>query len=287
MIPLAVARGIKDNQRLLYVFPQMSNLFEQILNCVRISDPTQKVSCAQQLNQMWTQHQLDTDSLNNPEDYVSPGRPEKPKLVPPRNLPRRSLHTKQGMAALLHSIAHIEFNAINLALDAAYRFRDLPNQYYADWIRIAAEEAYHFQLVDAHLRTLGYAYGDFSAHNGLWDMAMQTNHSALVRMAIIPRVMEARGLDVTPGIINRFAAVGEHKVVEILKIIMRDEIGHVEVGTHWFNYLCDKKQLPRQATFEKLMREFSKGRVKLPLHREARINAGFTESELKFLEGLA
>jgi uncharacterized ferritin-like protein (DUF455 family) len=167
-----------------------------------------------------------------------------------------------------------------------YRFRGLPKAYYGDWLKVAAEEACHFQLVSDHLHTMGYAYGDFPAHNGLWDMAMQTRDDPLVRMAIIPRVMEARGLDVTPGIIERFENVGESAVVDILNVIMRDEIGHVETGTRWFNYLCDAKGLPRQPTFEKLMHRFMKGRVRPPLHRKARISAGFTESELEFLEGM-
>lgn len=203
----------------------------------------------------------------------------------PRELPRRSIATGQGRAALLHSIAHIEFNAINLALDAAYRFRDMPKSYYSDWLHVAAEEAYHFDLVNNHLHSLGYAYGDFVAHNGLWDMAMRTKDSVLARMAVIPRGMEARGLDVTPGIIEKLRKSGDRQAIKILEIILHDEIGHVEIGTRWFNYCCDAQNLPRQETFEDLMRRFAQGRVKLPLHRSARKRAGFTEAELDFLEG--
>jgi uncharacterized ferritin-like protein (DUF455 family) len=236
-------------------------------------------------------HAWQIDELSWPDnspfqDYQSPGHPQKPDLVSPRDLPRRSIATVQGRAALLHSIAHIEFNAINLALDAVYRFRDMPKSYYTDWLHVAAEEAYHFELVSHHLHTLGYEYGDFAAHNGLWDMAMRTKEKVLERMAIIPRGMEARGLDVTPGIIEKLKSSGDELAVKILKIILHDEIGHVEIGTRWFNYCCDTQNLPRQETFEEIMRRFTRGRVKLPLHRSARKTAGFTDAELDFLEGL-
>ncbi len=128
-----------------------------------------------------------------------PGRPALPVLVPPAEVPRRSLHTAEGRAALLHAIAHIEFNAIDLALDIVWRFPDLPEDFYRDWLRIAREEAQHFTLVDDHLRTLGYAYGDFAAHRGLWDMAEKTADDVLARLALVPRAMEARGLDVNRG----------------------------------------------------------------------------------------
>ena len=164
----------------------------------------------------------------------TPGRPERPALVSPRDLHRRSLHTPEGHAALIHSIAHIEFNAINLALDAVYRFRDMPTAYYDDWMQVAGEEAYHFQLVCAHLKSLDYDYGDFDAHNGLWEMAQKTADDPLVRMALVPRVLEARGLDVTPGISKKLADRGDKEAVAILEIIFQDEIGHVEIGTRWF-----------------------------------------------------
>lgn len=273
----------------------MQEFFDEVFGCIQQCDLDAKVVGAKQLYVLWqdsvwqerawqtAQSQFNgSDGIN----YDEPGRPQKPQLVAPRHLPKRSLHTEEGRAALLHSIAHIEFNAINLALDAVYRFRGLPRQYYGDWLRVAAEEAYHFQLINEFLKSIGYEYGDFSAHNGLWDMAMRTKDDVMVRMAIVPRVMEARGLDATPGIMEKFSAAGDEEVVKILQIIMRDEIGHVEIGTRWFNYCCDKQKLPRQQAFEDLMRQYVKGRPKIPLHRSARISAGFTEAELEFLEGL-
>ena len=264
----------------------MQNLFEEVLVCVQLCDPQKKVEHCRHLWQRWQIGDLRSEPMPKFLDYPNPGRPEKPILVNPRELPRRSIATIQGRAALLHSIAHIEFNAINLALDAVYRFQTMPREFYEDWLRVAAEEAYHFELVSDHLQTMGFGYGDFTAHNGLWDMAMRSSESALVRMAIIPRGMEARGLDVTPGIIAKLQATGDEEAIKILEIILHDEIGHVEVGTRWFNYCCDQLELPRQETFEQLMRRFTRGKVKLPLHRTARISAGFTEAELDFLEGL-
>lgn len=264
----------------------MRNLYEQVYCCIQSSDPIEKTNCAKQLYQAYQANELSAERPAQIRDYQSPGRPEKPQLVAPRDLPRRSINTAQGRAALLHSIAHIEFNAIDLALDAVYRFAGMPQQYYADWLQVAAEEAHHFELINNHLDSLGYSYGDFAAHNGLWDMAMQTKHSIMVRMAVIPRGMEARGLDVTPVIIKKLSAAGDSRAIEILEVILRDEIGHVEIGTRWFNYCCDQQNMPRQETFEKLMQRFAKGRVKLPLHRSARKKAGFTEAELDYLEGL-
>jgi uncharacterized ferritin-like protein (DUF455 family) len=199
------------------------------------------------------------------------------------------LHTPEGHAALIHSIAHIEFNAINLALDAVYRFRDMPDAYYDDWLRVADEEAYHFQLMRDHLRSLGYDYGDFDAHNGLWEMAVKTAHDPLVRMALVPRVLEARGLDVTPGIMKKLADRGDEAAVAILEIIFRDEVGHVEIGSRWFRYLCEQRNVEPEATFRGLFEEYMgapvKGRAKSGLHRDARLAAGFSENELDYLEG--
>ena len=264
-----------------------TTFFDQVYACLQIQSPEEKVQAVQQFYDHFGSQSLVLDNAADPIEYDEPGRPQKPKLVPPRLLPRRSVHTAEGQAAMLHAIAHIEFTAINLALDALYRFRDLPQAYYDDWLKVASEEAYHFQLVDDYLRSHGYAYGGFDAHDGLWDAALQTKDSVLLRMAIIPRGMEARGLDATPGIMKKFKKIGDVEVERILNIILRDEIGHVQIGTRWFNYICDKNQLPRQQTFEDIMQRFVQGKVKLPLHRVARKSAGFTDAELDFLEGLA
>ncbi|WP_297527095.1 ferritin-like domain-containing protein [Thiohalobacter sp.] len=216
-----------------------------------------------------------------------PGRPPRPQLVPPKRVPRRRLGSVQGRAALLHAIAHIEFNAINLAWDAVCRFPGLPEAYYRDWARVAGEEAEHFGLLRARLRALRFDYGDFPAHDGLWQMALDTRDDPLIRMALVPRVLEARGLDVTPGMMARLAEAGDRESVAALEIILRDEVGHVEIGTRWFRHLCAERGLEPEATFEGLLNEHLAGRVKGPFHVEARLRAGFTESEMARLEALA
>ncbi|MDH5571800.1 MAG: ferritin-like domain-containing protein, partial [Gammaproteobacteria bacterium] len=180
---------------------------------------------------------------------------------------------------------HIEFNAINLAWDAVYRFRGLPEQYYADWIRVADEEAYHFNLVRDYLRSRGYDYGDFNAHDGLWEMATKTAHDPLVRMALVPRVLEARGLDVTPGIMARFKEAKINEVVKILEIIHHDEIGHVEIGSHWYHFLCEQRGLEPESLFHELLVKYMKGNVKGPFDHKSRLKAGFSQSELDYLDG--
>jgi uncharacterized ferritin-like protein (DUF455 family) len=207
-------------------------------------------------------------------------------LVSPGRLAQRRIGTPEGQAALIHAVAHIEFIAINLACDAVFRFRDMPDAYYADWVRVAAEEAYHFSLLHTRLGQLGYAYGDFPAHNGLWDLAVRTAHDPLLRMALVPRVMEARGLDVTPGMMERFASIGDQQTVAILQIILRDEVGHVEAGSRWFRYLCEQRGLEPEATYFDLLQEHLAGGIRCPLHKPARLAAGFTESELGRLEAL-
>ena len=269
----------------------MENLFSAAHQCIMSCVPEQKAQQTKELARHWREC---SSSVKNtaiideqiPETIENPGRPEKPALVDPRKLPKRSISTQQGTAALLHAITHIEFNAINLALDAVYRFRNLPIEDYDDWLKVADEEATHFGLLNERLTETGYHYGDFDAHNGLWDMALCTSHDVLIRMALVPRVMEARGLDVTPGIIERFKSIGDNKSVNILNIIMRDEIGHVEIGSRWFHYFCDKRNLLREKTYLELMKQYAKGKVKPPLHKEARLSAGFTEMEIEYLEGI-
>jgi uncharacterized ferritin-like protein (DUF455 family) len=263
---------------------QSRNLFSCSYSCLQQSAPDQKRTCVQQLVTDWRAGNLARETAPL-EPIGEPGRPARPRLVAPRELPRRKLTSPQGHAALIHAICHIEFNAINLALDAVYRFRDMPADFYADWLRVAEEEAYHFGLLRDHLRTLGYDYGDFDAHNGLWEMAVDTAHDAMIRMALVPRVLEARGLDVTPGIMQKLADIGDDEAVAILEIIQRDEIGHVEIGSHWFRYLCEQLKLEPESTFRHLLSQYMKGKIKGPLDRQARRQAGFSEAELDYLEG--
>jgi uncharacterized ferritin-like protein (DUF455 family) len=160
----------------------------------------------------------------------------------------------------------------------------MPAEFYGDWLKVAAEEAYHFSLLREHLRAMGGDYGDFTAHNGLWDMAVKTAHDPLIRMALVPRLLEARGLDVTPGIRKKLVAHGDHGAAEILDIILRDEIGHVAIGNRWFAYCCTQRELDPTATFANLLKTFEVPHPKPPFNLNARSDAGFSEEELIWLE---
>lgn len=212
-----------------------------------------------------------------------PGYPDRPQLVAPRDVPRRAMHTPEGRAAMIHAMTHIEFNAINLALDAVWRFPGMPHEYYADWLRVADEEALHFDLLSAHLNMLGYAYGDLPAHNGLWDWADRTQHDVLARMALLPRTMEARGLDVTPGMKMRLVQAGDAAVGAIMDVILRDEIGHVAIGNRWFNWLCEQRGLEPVAAYAQIAEELHAPALRGPFNLEAQRAAGFSERELAAL----
>ncbi|SEQ18695.1 ferritin-like domain-containing protein [Nitrosomonas ureae] len=181
----------------------MENLFDAAESCLSACEIKEKLQLTEQTAQAWRDGLLSLESKSAPKLIVEPGCPEKPILVSAGDVPKRRLGSPEGLAALIHAVTHIEFNAINLAWDAVYRFRDLPQKFYSDWVQIAIEEAYHFQLLRQRLNELNSDYGDLPAHNGLWDMAKRTAFDPLVRMALVPRVLEARGLDVTPGIIER------------------------------------------------------------------------------------
>lgn len=262
-----------------------TSLFEHTLSALLSTDPEAKCALTSSLREQWLAGNLTLAEGPAPREIPIPGRPEKPLLVHPRELPKRNkLQTAEGRACLLHALAHIEFNAINLALDAVYRFRDLPTDYYSDWLGVAAEEAYHFQLLQGHLHTLGFAYGDFAAHNGLWEMAIDTAHDALIRMALVPRVLEARGLDVTPALIQKLESANDHAAADILRIIRRDEIGHVAVGTRWYRHLCQTRDLDPATTFFELVERYLKGKLKGPFNFPDRIAAGFDAEEIQRLE---
>jgi uncharacterized ferritin-like protein (DUF455 family) len=209
-----------------------------------------------------------------------PGRPARPELVPPRLVGRRSMATTEGRAMLVHALAHIEFNAVNLALDAVWRFPGMPEAYYTDWLRVAAEEAHHFTLLAAHLRALGWAYGDFSGHDSLWEMVAKTSGDVLARMALVPRTMEARGLDAIPPLRAKLAQAGDEAAAHILDILLRDEVGHVEIGNRWYFYLCARRGLEPVATYDALTVQYKAPVLKGPFNVEARRQAGFTEAEL-------
>ncbi|MGY1425488.1 ferritin-like domain-containing protein [Lysobacter sp. A289] len=212
-----------------------------------------------------------------------PGRPLRPVLVSPRQLPKRGFGTDAGRAAFIHAIAHIEFNAIDLAWDAVYRFRGLPPAFYGDWVGVAVDEARHFTLLRNRLQELGYDYGDFDAHNGLWEMAVKTAHDGLTRMALVPRVLEARGLDVTPGMIDKLRGLGDHATVEILEVILREEVAHVAAGSRWFRWYCARAGVAPGATFRQLLGEYARDVLYGPFNLQARSEAGFDEEELAML----
>lgn len=224
-----------------------------------------------------------TDWQGNTEAPI-PGRPPRPLLVAPSKVPQRSILSPQGRAALLHALAHIEFNAINLALDIIWRFPGMPDQFYLDWLQVAHEEALHFTLLQEHLATLGYQYGDFDAHDGLWSMAEKTRDDLLARLALVPRTLEARGLDAAPPIRHKLAQAGDHAAASILDIILRDEIGHVAIGNRWYAHVCTQRQLEPISTYATLAQRYQAPRLKGPFNTEARLQAGFTTDELAALE---
>lgn len=218
------------------------------------------------------------------------GIPEKPLLVAPKDVPKRSFATEEGYAATLHAIAHIEFNAINLGLDAAWRFGRNAQQelgegmaFVKDWLRVAREESTHFSLVNAHLHTLGYQYGDFEAHAGLWEMAKATAHDIWERMALVPRVLEARGLDATPVLQEKIAQRKDMAAVKILDVILTDEIGHVYIGNHWYHALSAKRELDAMKCFTELLHKYRIVIFKGVINTDARLQAGFTQHELDWI----
>jgi uncharacterized ferritin-like protein (DUF455 family) len=243
--------------------PATPNLFDAAAACLAEPDPERKQALTAQAAAAWTAGELALDPAGAGPVCDTPGR-----------------------AALIHAVTHIEFNAINLAWDAVQRFRDLPRAFYDDWVQVAAEEAQHFALMRGRLMDLSHDYGDFPAHDGLWTMASRTAHDPLVRMALVPRVLEARGLDVTPGMIERLRAVGDIETAERLTVILREEVGHVAAGSRWFRYLCEQRGLAPGPTYFELIATWLKGEIRCPLNREDRQRAGFDVDELERLEGL-
>lgn len=262
----------------------MVEVFQESLKCLLLSRPENKCAAVFELQSRFDNEDLDLTQSKKVDPVTTPGRPAKPTLVSPRDVARRNLATQEGRIALIHAIAHIEFNAINLALDAIYRFQEMPLDYYKDWMSVAFEEAQHFAMLSKRLQELGCEYGNYDAHNGLWEMALKTQHSAIARMALVPRVLEARGLDVTPGMIKRLQGHGDNATVAILKIIFEQEIGHVAIGSRWFSYACELENVSPEETFQDLLKEFMAGELRGPFELEARRKAGFSDAELKVLQ---
>lgn len=219
-----------------------------------------------------------------PIDKVS--FPAKPICVHPLDLPRRRLGSEAGKRAFIHAIAHIEFNAIKLALDIAYRFKGMPKQFYIDWLYVANDECKHFEMLCRHLEDYDCAYGDIPSHDGLWSMAIKTEDDLLARLSLVPRYLEARGLDVTPGMLKKLTAQNDTASAAILEVILEDEVTHVEYGTKWLDYACAENGLQREDVFFENIEHYLKGQILGPFNRPLRIRAGFTENELAELERL-
>ena len=273
--------------------PPTPSLRAEALATLCSAEPTAKVERTHALWTRWRALGTDDASAWDRERTLTPdpstplpGRPPRPELVAPQQVAQRSPFTREGLAALLHAIAHIEFNAINLALDALWRFPGMPLDFYRQWLQVAHEEATHFGLLREHLGTLGHAYGDFPAHNGLWEMCVKTRHDITARMALVPRTLEARGLDATPLIQARLKQVNTpeaQRAIEILDVILRDEIGHVAVGNRWYAWLCAQQGLEPVAHYRHLARLHAAPRLRGPFNVDARRSAGFSEQEITAL----
>ncbi|MCF8209196.1 MAG: ferritin-like domain-containing protein [Rhodoferax sp.] len=245
-----------------------------------ISDPTAKVSA---IDAIWLA--MPEIAVNGKSIFPErpPGRPEQPMLVLPKEVPRRSPFTPEGHLALMHSIAHIEFNAMHLALDAVWRFADLPESYYLDWVKVAHEEAGHFKLLAAHLETIGAKYGELPAHNGLWTLCEATKDDLCARMALVPCILEARGLDATPRIQEKLSHVHTPQAkaaIGILQVILDEEIGHVAIGNHWYRWLCARNGHNPQDYAKSIAKKFRAPKPKPPFNLGARQRAGFTDQEI-------
>lgn len=259
------------------------NVFELSYNALMCGNIAEKITRVDQLHTLKNTRALNYQSSFQISAVEFPGRPCKPTLARFHTMPKRG-KSDLGFIETIHAICHIEFNAINLALDAAYRFRNMPDQFYQDWIQVAFEESQHFQLLNNYLIELGYQYGDFDAHNGLWKMTFETDYDVLARMALVPRVLEARGLDATPKIQKRFKNSNFKPMVELLDIIFQDEIGHVKIGNFWFHYLCKNRKLDPIETFESLIQKHIGESLRGPFNIDARKSANFTDQELAYLQ---
>jgi len=261
------------------------NLTDAARACLLASGVDEKLALTQAVASQWRDGTLSVPEAGAVTDLDEPGRPAQPQLVPTNELSPRKISTEAGRAGFLHAIAHIEFNAINLALDAAYRFRAMPAAFYKDWLSVAADEARHYRMLHNRLQELGHEYGDFPAHNGLWEMAERTAESCLERMALVPPGLEASGLDVTPGMIERLLQAGDKRTAGILEVILAEEVRHVEIGTRWFRHCCAEQDVEPEATFIRLLSETFGGSIRGPFNLPARFEAGFTRREMDAIAG--
>ncbi len=261
----------------------MTTLRQQALRVVQAPDPSSKVALTRLVAASGEPVGAD---LRIDEPPGLPGRPAQPALVPHAALVQRSLATVEGRAALVHAIAHIELNAIDLAMDLVWRFAGMPEAFYREWVVIAAEEALHFSLLRDHLLRLGFDYGAFPAHNALWEMAQRTRGDVLARIGLVPRTLEARGLDASPGVRRKLIGAGDREAGAILDVILRDEIGHVAAGNRWYRWVCERRGLEPVATYATLVETYGAPRLRGPFNVEARRQAGFSDAELTALGAL-
>lgn len=262
----------------------MENIFTIAACCLQRKDVDEKIALTHHAHECANTGRLSFASDDNvlPTGHVV--FPDRPQLLAPKAMPQRKLNTREGRAAFFHALAHIEFVAIYLAWDIIYRFRGLPGRFYRDWLRVADEEAQHFAMLRQHMLELGVDYGDLPAHSGLWDHAVDTAADLLARLALVPRCLEARGLDVTPAMIDKFKQMGDQASVTILSRILEDEIGHVSLGSYWFKYFCRQQGRDPNESYRALLKKYFKGKPKGPFNREMRIIAGFSNEEIDWLE---
>ena len=257
----------------------MNTLRYRALQIASLRDPNHKAIATRQFDEQLAVG-VDDELI---DVHGTPGRPDRPALVPHTQLKQRSVRTVQGRASLIHALAHIELNAIDLALDVIWRFAGMPETFYRQWLGVAKEEALHFELLRDHLRSMGHDYGDFPAHNALWEMAEKTRHDLLARLALVPRTLEARGLDASPPIKAKLVAAGDLRAGEILDIILHDEIGHVAVGNHWYRFVCAQRGHDPVAAYAELAARYNAPRPRGPFNFEARRAAGFSDEEIALL----
>ncbi|MEX0922973.1 MAG: ferritin-like domain-containing protein [Rhodovibrionaceae bacterium] len=246
------------------------------LSVLDTADPEQKVRRSRAIANDWRGGRIAEIGTAVPPDQ--PARPARPEITPPGKVKRRRINRgREGRVALLHALAHIELNAIDLAWDIVARFteEELPRAFFDDWVKVASEEAVHFGLLSERLNALDAAYGDLPAHEGLWEAAEKTAGDLLARLAIVPLVLEARGLDVTPAMIGKLRAAEDEDSAGVLEIIYRDEIGHVAIGRRWFGWLCQERGLDPVATWQELVKTHFKGGLKPPFNEQGRNAAGF------------
>lgn len=264
----------------------MADIFQLSLAALSCCNVASKIDRINSLTELVNQGGFDTQTDSAVKPVTEPGRPVLPIHVHPSEVKRRRLGSVDGRVALIHAIAHIEFNAMNLALDAVYRFRGMPEDYYRDWMRVASEESSHFMLLSNRLNELSSCYGTLPVHGGMWAMAVETDYDVMVRMALVPRVLEARGLDVTPPMLDKLAKVKDEKTVVILTRILTEEVEHVRIGNRWFNALCHERGLDAELTFRDLLYKHGRAALRGPFNKPARLKAGFSEAELDELDAI-